>query len=146
MCVSVVQGMSLAFDTPTLGFSTLEVTAYGAVKKYNTNKIAVALDARMGEVYWGVYDHGSLSGESLKKPNKVDLLNDEYFGVGTAWSVYENELKNTTGISKCSLDFYPKAENLIDLALTYINKNKEFDGKLPLPTYLRNNVAQKSLK
>jgi tRNA threonylcarbamoyladenosine biosynthesis protein TsaB len=51
MCVSVVQGMSLAFDIPTKGFSTLEVLGVGAAKKYKSNKIAVALDARMSEVY-----------------------------------------------------------------------------------------------
>jgi hypothetical protein len=32
------------------------------------------------------------------------------------------------------------------LALAHIDKNQAFDGNLPLPTYLRNNVAQKSLK
>jgi tRNA threonylcarbamoyladenosine biosynthesis protein TsaB len=39
--------MSLAFDIPTKGFSTLEVLGVGAAKKYKSNKIAVALDARM---------------------------------------------------------------------------------------------------
>jgi tRNA threonylcarbamoyladenosine biosynthesis protein TsaB len=47
--------MSLAFDIPTKGFSTLEVLGAGAAKKYKSNKIAVALDARMNEVYWGVF-------------------------------------------------------------------------------------------
>ena len=40
-------------------------------------------------------------------------------------------------------DFYPKAENLIDL---YLDRKDMHDKELPLPTYLRNNVAQKSLK
>jgi tRNA threonylcarbamoyladenosine biosynthesis protein TsaB len=52
-------GMSLAFDIPTKGFSTLEVLGVGAAKKYKSNKIAVALDARMSEVYWGVYEQGA---------------------------------------------------------------------------------------
>jgi len=43
-------------------------------------------------------------------------------------------------------NFYPKSENLIDLCLTYVNEKGGFDDKLPLPTYLRNNVAHKSLK
>jgi tRNA A37 threonylcarbamoyladenosine modification protein TsaB len=38
--------MSLAFDIPTKGFSTLEVLGVGAAKKYKSNKIPVALDAR----------------------------------------------------------------------------------------------------
>jgi tRNA threonylcarbamoyladenosine biosynthesis protein TsaB len=39
--------MSLAFDIPTKGFSTLKVLGVGAAKKYKSNKIAVALDARL---------------------------------------------------------------------------------------------------
>jgi hypothetical protein len=35
--------MSLAFDIPTKGFSTLEVLGVGAAKKHKSNKIAVAL-------------------------------------------------------------------------------------------------------
>ena len=146
MCVGVVQGISLAYDIPTMGFSTLEVVGFGATKKYNTDKIAVALDARMGEVYWGIYQDQKLSNESLKKPNEVDVLNQEYIGVGTGWSAYESELAQKTSIDNYVAEFFPKAENLIDLYLNRIDKGGDFDDKLPLPTYLRNNVAQKSLK
>ncbi len=143
MCIGVVQGMSLAHDIPTMGFSTLEVVGFGAAKKYKSNKVAVALDARMGEVYWGVYQDQNLSNESLKKPNEVDVLNQDFIGVGTGWGVYENELSEQTGVGHWLSDFYPKAENLIDL---YLNQNSVYDNELPLPTYLRNNVAKKSLK
>jgi tRNA threonylcarbamoyladenosine biosynthesis protein TsaB len=146
MCVGVVQGISLAYDIPTMGFSTLEVIGFGATKKYNIDKVAVALDARMGEVYWGIYQDQKLSNESLKKPNEVDVLNQEYIGVGTGWSAYESELAQKTSIDNYVAEFFPKAENLIDLYLNRIDKGGDFDDKLPLPTYLRNNVAQKSLK
>ncbi|CAC9463489.1 tRNA (adenosine(37)-N6)-threonylcarbamoyltransferase complex dimerization subunit type 1 TsaB [bacterium endosymbiont of Bathymodiolus sp. 5 South] len=143
MCVSVVQGMSLAFDIPTKGFSTLEVLGVGAAKKYKSNKIAVALDARMSEVYWGVYEQGVLMSERLAKPDEVDTLSDEFIGVGTGWGAYKDALMKKTGVSHYTPDFYPKSQNLIDL---YLNQKPTCSDELPLPTYLRNNVAQKSLK
>jgi len=143
MCVGVVQGMSLAYEIPTMGFSTLELVGFGAAQKYKSNKVAVALDARMGEVYWGVYQNHKLSNESLKNPSEVDVLDQEFIGVGTGWSAYKSELSQQTKIANHVSDFYPKAENLIDL---YLDQKDTHDNELPLPTYLRNNVAQKSLK
>lgn len=143
MCIGIVQGMSLAHDIPTMGFSTLEVVGFGATKKYKSNNIAVALDARMGEVYWGVYQDYKLSNESLKNPSEVDVLSQDFIGIGTGWGAYEDELSAKTSIKHCVADFYPKAENLIDL---YLDQKGIHDNELPLPTYLRNNVAQKSLK
>ncbi len=146
MCISVVQGISLAHNIPTMGLSTLELLGFGAFKKYNTNKIAIALDARMSEVYWGIYQNQVLSKESLQKPNEVDTLEKGFIGVGSGWGAYENELIQQTGIDTYIADFYPKAENLIALYLTHVNKNINFSKKLALPTYLRNNVAHKLLK
>ncbi len=143
MCIGVVQGMSLAHDIPTMGFSTLELVGFGAAKKYKSDKVAVALDARMGEVYWGVYQDQKLSNESLKNPNEVDILDQGFIGVGTGWGAYDAELSEQTGIKHYVSNFYPKAENLIDL---YLDQKSTYDNELPLPTYLRNNVAQKSLK
>jgi len=143
MCIGVVQGMSLAYDIPTMGFSTLELVGFGATKKYNCDKVAVALDARMGEVYWGTYQDQKLSNESLKNPSEVGALSQNFIGIGTGWAVYESELSEKTGVKHYVSDFYPKAENLIDL---YLDQKGTHDNELPLPTYLRNNVAQKSLK
>ncbi len=143
MCIGVVQGMSLAHDIPTMGFSTLELVGFGAAKKYKSDKVAVALDARMGEVYWGVYQDQKLYNESLKNPSEVDVLNQDFIGVGTGWGAYEAELSKQTGIKHYVADFHAKSENLIDL---YLDQKSKHDNELPLPTYLRNNVAQKSLK
>ena len=146
MCVAVVQGMAFAHNIPTLGFSTLEVLGFGAAKKYHGKPIAVALDARMGEVYWGVYQQQKLSNESLRKPNTLDLLGQDFIGVGSGWGPYQGELCQQTGVDYYQADFYPEAQNLIDLYLNHIQQQGDFDNKLALPTYLRNNVAQKSLK
>jgi tRNA A37 threonylcarbamoyladenosine modification protein TsaB len=52
--------------------------------------------------------------------------------------------KPLVGISNAKdIPFHPKSQNLIDL---YLSQKTTHDDELPLPTYLRNNVAQKSLK
>lgn len=143
MCVSVVQGMMCAFDVPTLGVSTLEVLGFAAARALNHPTIAVALDARMGEVYWGVYQHSELTTERLTNPEAADKLGADFIGVGTGWAAFETALMARTGVAHFERDFYPKAEHLLDL---YLSKKPAFERTLPLPIYLRNDVAQKSLK
>lgn len=141
MCVSVVQGISLAHNIPTKGYSTLELIGFSAAKKHPSKSIAVALDARMNEVYWGIYEGGKLSNECLKKPNEVGRLDANFIGVGSGWAVFADTLCAQTGVDNFVTDCHPKAQNLIDL---YLEKKCDFDKQLPLPIYLRNNVAQKS--
>ena len=61
MCIGVVQGLSLSCSIPTLGFSSLELLGFRAAKLLKTEKIALALDARMSEVYWAIYEKGVIS-------------------------------------------------------------------------------------
>ena len=50
MCIGVVQGLSLSMEIPTMGFTTLELVGFRASQLLKSKKIAVALDARRGEV------------------------------------------------------------------------------------------------
>ena len=43
-------------------------------------------------------------------------------------------------------ELYPDYSDLIDLSILSIESGQKVTHKLPQPTYLRNNVAQKSLK
>lgn len=141
MGVSVVQGLALALKIPTYGISTLANMGHAAAKKYQVKKVAMALDARMGEVYWGWWEEGKLKGESLKNPDEVEVLGPDFFGVGSGFSAYDG-LAKSAGIIDFAADFYPNAGGLIDLATIYYQQNGKFSDQLPLPTYLRNNVVQ----
>lgn len=145
ICIGVVQGISFSNNIPTLGFSTLEVLGYGASKKYNSSKVAVAIDARMGEVYWGYYENNKLHNESLRNPKEVDELGNDFIGVGTGWGAY-TELAKCSGIDNFEADFYPQANNLIDLAFISIDKGVKMNFDTAMPVYLRDNVAHKLLK
>ena len=146
MCIGVVQGLSLACNIPTLGFSTLELLGYRASKKFNTQKVATAIDARMGEVYWAVYIEGIVKSERICKPEQVDKLSAEFVGVGSGWNIYKDSLIKASEIKCVEPEFYPDSSDLIDLSILSIESGKKATHELPQPTYLRNNVAQKSLK
>ena len=146
MCVGVVQGLSLASDIPTMGFSTLELLGYKAASRLNSAKIAIAVDARMGEVYWAIYEHGLLLNERICGPDNVDKLNEDYIGVGSGWKSYKESLTLQSDVNRIESSFYPESGDLINLFLSAIKNGQMATLKLPQPTYLRNNVAQKSLK
>jgi len=146
MCIGVVQGLSLACNIPTLGFSTLELLGFRASKKFNTQKVATAIDARMGEVYWAVYLEGIVKSERICKPEQVDKLSAEFVGVGSGWKIYKDSLIKASEIKCVEPDFYPDSSDLVDLSILSIDLGKKVTHELPQPTYLRNNVAQKSLK
>jgi tRNA threonylcarbamoyladenosine biosynthesis protein TsaB len=55
IAVGIAQGIAFAADLPVIPISTLAALALGAAQETGYSRIAAALDARMGEVYWGVY-------------------------------------------------------------------------------------------
>ena len=146
MCVGVVQGLSMSRNIPTMGFSTLELLGFRASQILNSEKIAVALDARMGEVYWAIYNQGKISKLRICNPGDVDTLDTNFIGVGTGWGAYGDMLSSASGVIETDLTIFPESSSLIDLAFESFSRGESSDFELPQPIYLRNNVAQKSLK
>ena len=146
MCVGVVQGLSFSCNIPTIGFSTLELLGFRASKILKEEKIAIALDARMGEVYWAAYAHGAISKMKICGPEDVDCLGDDFVGVGTGWGVYYDKLHTASNVKLTDLTIFPEASELVDLSIHAIESGQKPAFELPQPIYLRNNVAQKSLK
>ena len=146
MCVGVIQGLSMSRNIPTMGFSTLELLGFRASQILNSEKIAVALDARMGEVYWAIYNQGKISKLRICNPRDVDTLDANFIGVGTGWGAYGDLLSSASGVIETDLTIFPESSSLIDLALQSFDRGYSPNFELPQPIYLRNNVAQKSLK
>ena len=146
MCIGVVQGLSLSMQIPTISFTTLELIGFRASQLTKSKKIAVALDARMGEVYWATYVDGLIDNMKICKPQEVNDLGSSFLGVGSGWKTYSEVLKKTSNISKIDLSIKPESSALIELSLQAMNEGFEGTLDLPQPIYLRNNVAEKSLK
>ncbi len=146
MCIGVVQGLSLSMQIPTMGFTTLELVGCRALQLTGSKKIAIALDARMGEVYWATYVDGLISNMKICSPQEVNVLDSSFVGVGSGWKTYSEKLKLASNINEIDLSVNPESSALIDLSLEAINNGVKGTTDLPQPVYLRNNVAEKSLK
>ena len=146
MCIGVVQGLSLSVQIPTMSFTTFELIGFRASQLTKSKKISVALDARMGEVYWATYIDGLIDNMKICNPQEVDDLGTSFLGVGSGWKTYSEVLKKTSNVSKIDLSIKPESSALIELSLQAMNEGFEGTLDLPQPIYLRNNVAKKSLK
>ena len=71
-----------------MGFTTLELIGFKASQLTKSKKIAVALDARMGEVYWATYVDGLIDNMKICNPQEVDVLGSSFIGVGSGWKTY----------------------------------------------------------
>lgn len=148
IAAGVIQGLAYGSDVPVVPVSTLAALAQG-VASAHTNIIS-AIDARMGEIYWAVFEAGSnglvsaISEEKVSRP--VDLqvtINTPFYGVGTGWASYQTELINLFGdqLQGYDGDRYPCADDIITLA-----RQKFLEGNLlaaadALPVYVRNKVT-----
>jgi tRNA threonylcarbamoyladenosine biosynthesis protein TsaB len=146
MCIGIVQGLSLSMEIPTMGFTTLELVGFGASQILKSNKIAIALDARMGEVYWATFVDGLVGNMKICNPEEADHLDPSFIGVGSGWSAYNEKLKFASNITNIDLTIKPESSALIELSLRAMNTDLKGTLELPKPIYLRNNVAKKSLK
>ena len=153
----VVQGLAFSADLPVLGVSTLATIAQRAYREYNVMNVHAAIDARMGEIYWGSYsllvDQPSsvmvLQGEEqVVKPSEVSPVHlpantSSWAGCGTGWG-FVSDLKHV-GIQ--SSDIYdgllPHALDALTLGQQRLDEGEGVAAELALPQYVRNNVAKK---
>ena len=163
--LGVAQGLAFAGECSLIGVSSLAVCAQGAIRETSSEHIAVAFDARMGEVYWGCYEqHGAgvaLVGEEVVLvPNQVLLPSTasvhQWLGVGSGWQTYRAELtaafessSTTTDDAQKHLQLeasarFPEALDLLALAEQKFTNGDSCKPHEVEPVYLRNNVAKKS--
>ncbi|MCW8886493.1 MAG: tRNA (adenosine(37)-N6)-threonylcarbamoyltransferase complex dimerization subunit type 1 TsaB, partial [Motiliproteus sp.] len=93
----VAQGLALGADLPLLPVSTLAALAQEAYQEQQAEQVLAALDARMGEVYWGVYGlQGSvmqaLQPERVCAPERVSIeqkSEGRWVAIGSGWDLQE---------------------------------------------------------
>ncbi|MDH5423852.1 MAG: tRNA (adenosine(37)-N6)-threonylcarbamoyltransferase complex dimerization subunit type 1 TsaB [Gammaproteobacteria bacterium] len=151
IAAGIIQGLSYAADIPVLPVSTLAAIAAGVYYQHGHQDVLTAIDARMGEVYWGVYhvtddaieltDHEMVS----TVENLPSQAGKNWAGAGTGWSEY-NELLSTKYRIKQDMvygDYLPSAEHIVKLAAQDFRAGKQMSAHQAQPVYLRDNVAKK---
>ena len=147
----VAQGIAFAAELPVAPVSTLAAVAQGCWRETAESRIAVANDARMGEVYLGGYqiEDGvavALFDEAVVAPAAVCLPACHWYPSGSGWAEYGDELALATGLraapSEC--ERLPRAVDLLPLAEALCRSGGCVSAEAAAPLYLRDNVAVKS--
>ena len=151
----VIQGMALGADLPVAPVSSLAAIAQGAYREQHKNNILAAIDARMQEIYWGIYRldaQGYMQAceqEVVGKPDELPMPQDgeDWFGAGSAWAAYELELSGRTKGRVSGFDgtCLPHARDIAHLACDVIDRGGLMTAENVQPVYLRNEVAWKKI-
>ena len=137
----VAQGLAVARELPLLGVGTLEAMALAS----GGDRVMVALDARMGEVYFGLFEHGVVSGPiGVYAPELVPLPDSGgWLACGNgldAYPVLRDRLSAYVNIWKP--DIMPSAEAVVRLAAPRMEKGERIDPADAVPLYVRDKVAK----
>jgi len=161
IAAGVAQGVALSIDKPVIAISTLEALAYQTVEatpkiNYQGETIIAALDARMNEVYWGVFqfENGKLNRVGDEQVSKAqDLLGaiseTATLGTGSGWDVYQQDLYSVNPKPenlRILENQLPTAESIAHLAMQNYKQDKVTPVEDGQPVYIRNKVAEKSKK
>jgi tRNA threonylcarbamoyladenosine biosynthesis protein TsaB len=150
IAAGVAQGLAFGADLPVLPISTLAALAQGAHTDLGAARVLAALDARMSEVYWGVYQingsgvmelHGA---EEVCEPEHVALPDEgEWQGVGSGWKEYGAALQARCGalVHTVAAERLPRARDIALLARVAFQRGLSVSAEQAVPVYLRNQVA-----
>lgn len=153
--IGIAQGLAMGADLPMIGVSTLATMAQGAFRQMGATQVLAAIDARMGEVYWGQYQRQndgvwvSENTEAVFTPERaqqnVMALAGEWASVGTGWGTYPDMAAATPIMLVDGQITLPQAEDMLPLALVDFALGKMTAVENAQPTYLRNEVTWKKL-
>ncbi|MCE9922843.1 tRNA (adenosine(37)-N6)-threonylcarbamoyltransferase complex dimerization subunit type 1 TsaB [Hafnia paralvei] len=153
--IGIAQGLAMGADLPMIGVSTLATMAQGAFRQMGATQVLAAIDARMGEVYWGQYQRqndGVWLGENSeavftpeRAQQNVMALVGEWASVGTGWGTYPDMAAATPITLVDGQITLPQAEDMLPLALVDFALGKMTAVENAQPTYLRNEVTWKKL-
>jgi tRNA threonylcarbamoyladenosine biosynthesis protein TsaB len=148
----VVQGLALGVDCPVVPVSTLAAHAVAARRRHDAGRVAVCVDARMDECYWGLYVVGAggrvrtVAADALAAPSELALPEDEdWFAVGTGWRRWPELAARLAPAAGVDAELLPEAVDLLDLAAEAVVAGRSVSAESALPVYLRDEVAWQGL-
>lgn len=147
--IGVVQGLAWASELPVIPVSSLAATAQCAVSE-GVESALVALDARMNEVFTGMFEVNSRgimipkSVERVCAPEDVQVPVDaRMLGVGIGFERYPTLAASAGHLSGVRADIWPRASSVLALAKEWLIDHDALPAEQAQPVYLRDNVAKK---
>ena len=151
---SVAQGLAFGADCPLVGVSTLQVIAAGMHRTHAAPRVLVALDARMGEVYWGGFEWDGVAmapvlEESVAPPQAVRVpIERAWAGAGSGWATYRDVLDECVADRQgrppepVEAARLPAAVDMLVPAKAALEAGLAVAPEDAAPVYLRSNVAR----
>lgn len=151
IATGVIQGIALAAGLPVAPVSTLAALALQAFDESGAHWAFAGLDARMDEVYWGVYRRAPSGGVNLWNSESVGPASAVAYpedtsgvGVGSAWDQYHAILSARLGDGVSWLPGrQPRAGHVARLAAIDLQRGLGVAAEDALPVYLRDTVVKK---
>jgi len=160
IATGVIQGMAWGLDLPVVPVSSLAAVALNAIEQHQLAEgdgIAVAFDARMGEVYWGVFQcrNGvpvALGPERVCSPQAVTLPEpapdapERWFGAGQGWKFRDAmPAAVTAGATMVDEELVPRAGQVARLAQPAFDRGETVRAEQAQPVYVRDEVTWQKL-
>ncbi len=151
--VAITQGLAFGADLPVFGVSTLALMAQQAIEEHGAKQVICAIDARMSEIYFAIYDNvdgrAVLQGkEVVCKPDSVALdgyqISETPFSVGTGWQTYQDELQAQFECQSTSIHL-PNVKFAFALAEQEFKNGHGKSAEYAQPNYVRDEVTWKKL-
>ncbi len=145
IAASLAQGLAFAASLPVIPVSSLAAAAQAAYMQHGWQQILVAVDARMGQIYWGAYQVENsqvfpLIVDEISAADGVSRVADNGFAaIGDGWCVYGDALVRRLGWQPSHTDFdaVPTAQALLVLAKERYQRKDWVGADMALPVYLR---------
>lgn len=152
IAVGVVQGLAFAVDRPVVAVPSLHALALTAVRELKIaagTTLAVAVDARMDEIYWACF---SVTADGVEPQGDVEILPlaavpqlpGNFVAVGSGWGL-EALAPMTRQASAVYHDLAPQAHDLLPLAKQLFELGVTTSAAQAVPEYVRNTVSWKKL-
>ncbi len=151
IATGAIQGLAFALGLPVAPISSLQALAQGVARELEQSSVLAGFDARMNEVYWGAYRMTSggvvepVVAELVCAPENVPVPDDgEWFGAGSAWQSYGEQLRGAVGDRLAGMDpeRYPHARDVAVLGAAAVARDQVVPAHEALPVYLRDSVTQ----
>lgn len=142
----VAQGLAFGLGVPVIPVSTLAAVAQAAA----VDKVIVALDARIGEIYHAAFQRQGrrewlvMVEANLCVPTDAPVIAGEgWTGAGNGFAVYEAALSARYGAQLCGLlpGALPHARAIAQLAIAHYEQGMLVTAAEAAPIYVRNKVA-----
>ncbi|MGC7403439.1 tRNA (adenosine(37)-N6)-threonylcarbamoyltransferase complex dimerization subunit type 1 TsaB [Pandoraea pneumonica] len=146
----VAQGLAFGAGLPVVPVGTLLACAEAArAARVDTQRVLVALDARMNEAYWADYVWDAASGDwresqapSLDAAELVRAPDTPFVVAGNAAVAFGERLIAAQQAQAVLVDAMPRARFVATLAARAFARGEAIPADQAMPVYIRNKVAQ----